>query len=121
MNILNHIEIGKKGEFIASQFLLKKGYEILKTRWTYKHKEIDIIAKKNDILVVVEVKTRCNDKYTQPEAAVDVKKQRFLSEAVEAFIKDFTDFIEVRFDIISIVLKQDEYTIHHIENAFEPI
>lgn len=121
MNNLNHLEIGQKGESIATRFLIQKGYEILKTRWTYKHKEIDIIARQNNILVVVEVKTRSNDKYAQPEEAVDHKKQRFLSEAVEAFIQDFTDFTEVRFDIIAIVLKQDEYTIHHIENAFEPL
>jgi len=121
MNNLNHLEIGLKGESVATQFLIEKGYEILKTRWTYKHKEIDIIAKHNNILVVVEVKTRSNNTYTQPEEAVDYKKQRFLSEAIEAFIQDYTDFDEIRFDIIAIVLKQDEYTIYHIENAFEPI
>lgn len=121
MNNLNHLEIGQKGESIAIRFLIEKGYEILNTRWTYKHKEIDIIAKQNNILVVVEVKTRSNDIYTQPEEAVDFRKQRFLFEATEAFIQTFTDFTEVRFDIIAIVLKQDEYTIYHIENAFEPI
>ncbi|MGQ9847337.1 MAG: YraN family protein [Bacteroidales bacterium] len=121
MNNLNHLEIGKKGELLASRFLLEKGYEILKCRWTYKHKEIDIIAKQNDVLVIVEVKARSNDKFTQPEEAVDLKKQRFLFEAAEAFIQDYTDFTEVRFDIIAIILKQGEYTIHHIENAFEPL
>ncbi|NSW45802.1 MAG: YraN family protein [Bacteroidales bacterium] len=121
MNNLNHLAIGLKGESIASQFLIEKGYEILKTRWTYKHKEIDIIAKHGNILVVVEVKTRTNNQYSQPEEAVDIKKQHFLSEAVEAFIQEYNDFDEIRFDIIAIILKQKEYTIYHIENAFEPI
>lgn len=121
MNNLSHLELGQKGEYIAAQFLIEKGYEILKTRWIYKHKEIDIIAKQNNVLVVVEVKTRSNDKYAQPEEAVDYKKQHFLSEAAEAFIQDYTDFTDVRFDIIAIILKQDEYNIYHIENAFEPL
>lgn len=121
MNNTKHLDTGKKGESIAVQFLIEKGYQILKTRWTFKHKEIDIIAKLENILVVVEVKTRSNENLIQPEESVDHKKQCFLFEATEAFIEQYTDFTEIRFDIIAIVLKQSEYTIFHIENAFEPI
>lgn len=121
MNNLSHLDTGKRGEQIAVHYLVEKGYEIIETGWKHKHKEIDIIAKKNRMLVVVEVKTRSDNKYTQPEEAVDVKKQRFLSEAIEAFIQDYVDFDEIRFDIIAILLKTNEHTLYHIENAFEPL
>jgi len=121
MNNSSHLDLGKRGEQIAVSYLVEKEYDIVETRWKHKHKEIDIIAKKNRTLVVVEVKTRSDNKYTQPEDAVDIKKQRFLTEAIEAFIQNYVDFDEIRFDIIAILLKQNEYTIYHIENAFEPV
>ena len=53
-----HNELGKKGEEIAAQYLSEKGYEILERNWRNRHKEIDIIAKDGNELVIVEVKTR---------------------------------------------------------------
>lgn len=116
-----HLKIGMEGEEIAAKFLIDKGYDILHKRWTYKHKEVDIIAKLNNLLVIAEVKTRSSEKFSKPEDAVDYKKQRFLVEATEAFINDYNDFDEIRFDVISIILQADEYTIYHIENAFNSL
>jgi len=53
-----HNEFGKQGEELAAQFLMEKGYEILERNWRNRHKEIDIIAKDGEELVIVEVKTR---------------------------------------------------------------
>lgn len=116
-----HLKIGIEGEEIAAKFLLDKGYDILHKRWTYKHKEVDIIAKFKNLLVIVEVKTRSSEKFSRPEEAVDYKKQRFLMEATEAFINNYNNFDEIRFDIISIILQKNEYTIYHIENAFNSL
>ncbi len=116
-----HLNVGIKGENIAVQFLKNKGYDILFTRWRYKHKEIDIIAKQEDFLVFVEVKTRSSDYFSQPEDSVHRAKQQFLAEAAEAFITEYNDFKEIRFDIISIIIKQNEFSVYHIENAFYPI
>ena len=53
-----HNELGKLGEELAVDFLIEKGYDILETNWTFQKAEVDIIALKENILAVVEVKTR---------------------------------------------------------------
>ncbi len=117
----SHIDLGKSGEKIARQFLESKGYCILKVNWRHSHKEVDIICKKEKILVIAEVKTRSDDYFQQPFEAVETKKQNLLVEAAEAFIETYTDFEEVRYDIISIVKRKDsEPEIEHIKEAFIP-
>ena len=115
-----HIETGKKGEDIAVSFLVSKGYEILETNWRSGHKEIDIIALDNDMLVIVEVKTRSTDYFGYPEEAVNKKKQQLLINAANAYVFKHDLSNEIRYDIISIILKDNEVKIDHIEDAFFP-
>lgn len=117
----SHIDFGKNGEQMSRQFLENKGYAILEINWRFQHKEIDLICKDGNTLVFVEVKTRSGDYFQKPYEAVETKKQKLLIEAAEAFIVEFTDFIEIRFDIISIVQKpHSSAIIEHIINAFSP-
>ncbi len=120
MNTSPHLKLGKKGEQLAIDYLTQKGYTILASRWKYKHKEIDIIATHNDTLVIIEVKTRKTASFGTPLEAVNTKKQQFLAEAAEAFIENYRNFSEIRFDIIAIVFDKQKETIEHIENAFIP-
>ncbi|MCX6232270.1 MAG: YraN family protein [Bacteroidetes bacterium] len=115
-----HNELGTTGEKIAENFLKEKGYEILATNWRFGADEIDIIAKNNGFLVIVEVKTRSTNAFGEPEIAVTKQKQRFLIRASQQYIiqKDINE--ECRFDIISIIIKNAKTTIHHIEDAFYP-
>lgn len=115
-----HNEIGEKGEIIARQFLIGKGYKILDTNWRHQHKEIDIIAMKDNLVVMVEVKLRSTDKYGQPEEAVSVRKQKFLIEAADNYMQNFDEEAEVRFDVISIIKNGNKELIRHIEEAFIP-
>jgi putative endonuclease len=116
-----HIELGKEGEKIARQYIENMGYIVLETNWRYRHKEIDIICKNENYLVFVEVKTRTTDFFQKPYEAVEIKKQKLLIDAAEAFIIDYIDFSEIRFDIISIVYKNFEIQlIEHIKEAFLP-
>ena len=71
-------ETGKKGESIAMNFLSNKGYHILATNWQSNHQEIDIIAGKDDLLVIVEVKSRKSNYFGEPEASVTRQKQKML-------------------------------------------
>ena len=70
-----HNELGKWGEDLATDFLEKKGYEIIERDWKSGHIDLDIIAQEGTTLVVVEVKTRRNRLYGDPEEAVDYKKK----------------------------------------------
>jgi putative endonuclease len=56
-----HNELGKKGEQLAIDFLIKNEYKILEKNYRYLKAEVDIIAQKENTLVVVEVKTRSTD------------------------------------------------------------
>ena len=113
-------ELGKLGEDLAAEYLIKKGYQILERNWRSGHKEIDIIAQKDDILVIVEVKTRTSDDYGEPNIAVDKHKQRMLIWAADAYVRYKNLNVDVRFDIISIVFTSGEPEIEHIEDAFIP-
>ena len=112
------IETGKKGEEQAIAFLKKNGYEILETNWRYKKLEIDIIAKKDDFLVIIEVKTRKNDVFGAPEVFVTKPKQSKIIRATHQFILQSALEYEVRFDIVAINNQNGQ--IEHIERAFYP-
>ncbi len=105
-------DLGKKGEQIALDYLTAKDYKILERNWYFKKKEIDIIAEKNDFLVIVEVKSRSVGFQENPRDAVNMKKQRFLIQAANAYINKYDIDLEVRFDILTVVfLKNQEYEI----------
>jgi len=115
-----HNDFGKLGEEIAANYLEGKGYEIVERNWRNTHKEIDIIAKDGGTLVMVEVKTRQTDEYGNPDIAVTKKKQRLLIVAANAYLFKNKLDVETRFDIISIIFKDGEPVIEHIEDAFLP-
>ena len=115
-----HNELGIKGEKIAVSFLKENGYELLELNYRFKHLEVDIITKKEGMLVVVEVKTRASDYMAGPEITVSKKKQRDIIKVTNEFIYERDLDIEVRFDIISIILNEKEQTIDHISDAFYP-
>src|SRR3954464_4724879 len=81
-----HSKIGIKGEQIAADYLLNKGYIILHRNWRSGKKEIDLIALKDNVLIVMEIKTRTNFDFGFPEEAVNRKKQSFLKSAAAVFI-----------------------------------
>jgi len=115
-----HNLLGKKGEEIAQQHLVSHGYKIIATNWLFNHKEIDIIAREGEILVFVEVKTRTENYWGNPEEFVSKKKQKLLISAAESYINEINFVGESRFDIISILLTRDETNIEHIKEAFYP-
>ena len=115
-----HNELGKLGEEIAFDYLLAKGYRIMFRNWRFAKDEIDIIAKDGEELVIVEVKTRSTDYFGGPETFVTKKKQGFLIRAADNFVQKYSIDFEVRFDVISIIINENEENIQHIEDAFGP-
>jgi putative endonuclease len=114
-------ELGRLGEKIAYNYLVKKGFTIKETNWRFKHKEIDIICMYESTLVIVEVKTRSNPDFERPQDAVTRSKQRLLVSAADAYIQSSDFQGEVRFDIISIVKNKTTEIIEHIPDAFYPL
>ncbi len=111
---------GKKGEEIAANFLIKNGYDIIERNWHFRHKEIDLIASKEDMLVIVEVKYRKTDVFENPQDAVTKKKQKFIISATSEYIRLNEIDLDTRFDIISIVDDNEKPKINHIKDAFYP-
>jgi putative endonuclease len=115
-----HNVLGKDGESAAIAYLKEKGYQILHTNWHCGYFELDIIAKTEDELVVIEVKTRSGGRIIQPEDAVNNQKIRNIISATDFYIKHFDIDLPARFDIISVIGKHPDFEIDHIEDAFYP-
>jgi len=114
-------EVGKRGEQIAIDYLIEKGYKIIERNWYFKKKEIDIIAEKDDFLIIIEVKSRSIGFQEDPRDAVNMKKQRFLIQAANAYVNKYDIDMEVGFDIITVVFfNEHEYKLRHIDDAFYP-
>ena len=113
-----HHELGKKGEQLAVDFLLENNYSIVERNYRFDKAEVDIIARKADILAIVEVKTRSSLDFGNPQDFVKPKQIKNLVKAVDEYVTENDLDVEVRFDIIAIVKENKEFKIEHLENAF---
>ena len=98
-----HNELGKWGENLAADYLREKGYDIIERDWKSGHHDLDIVANDHGTLVIVEVKTRRNRLFGDPEESIDYRKRMSLQSAINHYVKSHRTFSNVRFDIISIV------------------
>lgn len=114
----DHNELGKLGEELAEGYLKENGYTILATNWTFQKAEIDIIAQKETILAIVEVKTRSSIAFGLPQDFVKPKKINLLVKAVNEYIIANDLEVSVRFDIIAVFKDDGIFKIEHIEDAF---
>lgn len=112
--------LGKRGENSAVKFLQKKGYKIIGRGYRCRLGEIDIIARIGEKLIFCEVKTRTSAGYGEPFEALNEKKKKKIRQ-VASFYTAFVEKspVDVRFDVISIVISGGDVKIDHIENAFQ--
>ncbi len=115
------VVFGQKGEKLALEYLMDKGYMILETNYRSGKNEIDIIARNSGEIVFIEVKTRSTDIFCEPESAVKKDKQRAIIKVANSYILRNNINEEARFDIIAIVTNNEGTKINHIENAFTPM
>lgn len=111
-----HLESGIRGEQQAVAYLRGLGYLIERVNWRYKHLEADIIARDQDVLVFVEVKSRTDANFGEPSDFVDYKKQRNLIRLADAYITYTSYSGEIRFDIVSVFLRSNKVEL--IKDAF---
>ncbi|TMI83631.1 MAG: YraN family protein [Bacteroidetes bacterium] len=102
----SHNKLGKEAEEMAVSYLVKNGYEILHCNWRHSRYEIDIIAKKNDLLKIIEVKSLKSSHVKYPEESVTKKKFKYLLKAADEFLFQHQEYRHVQFDILSIVVSQ---------------
>lgn len=113
-------KLGPEGEELAAGYLVDKGFKILERNWTRGKNEIDIIARGEGFVVFVEVKTRTEGFFDEPVNAVTRNKQKSIIFAAEGYMKRLDYDMECRFDVITIVLKKNDFSIEHIPDAFYP-
>ena len=127
---MNSKEIGNLGEKIAQEYLKKKRYKILDTNFKKKWGEIDIVAKKQQVIIFVEVKTlrraeRAEDKAFIPENEIDWKKKKQLRKITQIYLSENKISLNrpYQIDIMAVEISPDlkESKIRHHENAIEDI
>jgi putative endonuclease len=113
--------LGNFGEQIAAEYLIKNNFSILEKNWRYKKYEIDIIARKNNIIHIIEVKTRHVSEFGEPEDFVTKAKQKYIVTAANEYIVQKNLNFECEFDIIAIKIMEDKQPhINYLKNAFYP-
>ncbi|WP_336962151.1 YraN family protein [Chryseobacterium contaminans] len=116
----DHNDFGKIAEDMAADFLQKSGYKILVRNFRFQKNEIDIIAEKDEVTIIVEVKARSTDVFILPQEAVTKTKIRSIVIAANHYLEEFDKQNEVRFDIISVLADEDKnLVIDHIIDAFQ--
>lgn len=113
-----HNLLGKYGEEQAQNYLKECNYVILHTNWRYRRNELDIIAVKEGVLVVVEVKTRSENPFQRPEDAISMQKIKRTVAAADVYVRKFEIDLPVRFDVITVIKSSTDCIIEHIDNAF---
>ena len=116
----SHNDLGKKAEDLAAEFLQKNGYKVLIRNFRFQKAEIDIIAEKDNLIIITEVKARSTDAFMLPQEAVNKRKISLIVSAANNYLEEFNKNQEVRFDIISVLPdEKGKLVIEHIQDAFE--
>src|SRR5574344_2184125 len=114
------VERGREGEDIALKFLLGKGLRVLERNWRCGHLELDIIMEDDNMLHIVEVRSRVYPAMIEPVETVDAAKQKKVIAAANGFVKRNHIKKEVVFDVVSVVFMPQAHTVDYFPNAFAP-
>lgn len=115
-------ELGRRGERITEDYLTRYGFIIFKRNYSCRFGEIDLIAEKGALLLFVEVKTRCENAWSAPAAAVDSEKQHRLRMTAADFLSKTHREYQCRFDVSEVYVRNDgsreTFEIRYIRDAF---
>ena len=113
---------GHRGEVLAAKQMEKMGYEILERNFHALKGEIDIIAKKDNVIVFTEVKYRKNEEMGTPAEAVNHWKQQHIIRAAKAYIaqKCLMEMgYDFRFDVAEVLTSEGKTYFRYTEDAFQ--
>ena len=111
-----HNDFGKEGEILARSYLQSKGYVIREQNWRKGKLEVDLIAEKDNIIVIVEVKSRRRSDQEISEIVSEVKEKNLI-DAADAYMSMLDEELECRIDLMIIHTKTGNPEVIHIENA----
>ena len=109
--------LGKHGERLARAYFLQQGFQVLHENYRFGHYEIDLIVKKDDLLVFVEVKTRSSIRYGFPEETLSEKQEERIRKTADQFIYASDWQGRIRFDVISILMRNNGTELRHFPDA----
>lgn len=119
---MNSNLLGAYGEHLAAKYLRCEKYLIKAANFKTYNGEIDLVAEKNNVLCIVEVKTRKVGAMLPPAEAVDIHKQENIKSCASVYINKYaSQFTKIRYDIIEVLIDNDnekQYKINHIKDAF---
>ncbi len=114
---LKKIQIGRKYEQLAKEYLAQRGYTFLAENYRTKYGELDLIFKVENVLVIVEVKYRKKNTFCDIKKSVDIKKIKRILKTTEIYItENKIDFQEIRLDVVFIEKTENGYEISHFIN-----
>lgn len=114
---------GDKGEDYAVAYLKKQHCKILDRNYRKPFGEIDIVARKKQLILFVEVKTRHGNPFTRPYEAVDHRKQQRILRTALAYIREHHLDLDYRCDVCEVYVDRQSLKLlklDYYENAFEP-
>lgn len=116
---LSRKRAGDRGERLALEYLVGKGYVLVESNYRTRFGEIDLILRSGTTLVFVEVKLRRGSGFGDPLESVTPRKQATIRALAEGYIADREpDFEDARFDVVGILETEGGREIQHIEDAF---
>lgn len=115
--------LGRRAESLAARVLVARGWSILAANYRFGRREVDLVARRGDLVAFVEVKARSGPGYGPPEAAVTLRKRREIEAvATEFLLRHRPGDVEVRFDVVSVRFDRTRGVVHleHLEDAWRP-
>ena len=115
----DRLQLGKDGEDAASAWYEERGWHILDRNWRSGRGELDIVAYRDGILAICEVKARTRAAHFAPADAVDWRKQNQIRKLTHQWLAQSNRYFpKIRFDVAAVVIKDGTPDITILENAF---
>jgi len=112
-------ELGSRGEDLAASHLHGRGWQIVERNWRFHHKEIDLVARRGDVIAFVEVKTRGARPLGHPLDTITAAKRRDLAIAARGWIASRgRPGDSYRFDAVAVLRDPDGVRVEHVEDAW---
>lgn len=111
--------LGRSGEDLAAALYRRRGFRVIDRNYRCPAGEIDLVARRGDLLVFCEVKTRRSSYWGQPSEAVDLRKQARYRRLAASWLRDHRiRRVDIRFDVVSVIVRDGRPEATLIEDAF---